>query len=300
MATFYEILKIAPSASQVEIEAAIDKQYNQWRRLVTHHDAGVVEEANHALRLIEQIRSTITDPVKRTIYDSTLNIGGLADPEAILRAATPHDAPPTPKDKQSGSRSNLAGGRPDAWVCLKCQTTNPLKTKFCSKCGQQLGLDCPNCGKLTKSADPFCAECGVNLNDCVRQRQVSEMNWLPAVKDEIARGGGQPVTRTFLIGGSHDEIFNTMLNIIKETTSLGFKVFVIKEVDQARGYIVAGASGDLGLSKIQVFVQPKTTLERFVVISSSRIIQPIVGRSYQVNLISSEMRKRLENLKAIE
>ncbi len=159
MPTYYEILKLAPTATAVEIAAALDAQYNQWRRLVTHHAPTIVEEANRALRTLEQVRATLTDPGKRAVYDSTLNVGGLADPEALLRAAAPLPPP------QTSQQTPVTHQRADAWVCPNCQTSNPLKTKFCSKCGQQLGRDCPSCGKLTKASGPFCMECGVNFDE---------------------------------------------------------------------------------------------------------------------------------------
>ena len=48
MATYYEFLQVAPTASVAEIEAAWEERYNHWRRLVTHHDPQVVNEANQS------------------------------------------------------------------------------------------------------------------------------------------------------------------------------------------------------------------------------------------------------------
>ena len=76
MSNYYEILSIEPTATQREIETQLDNQYNRWRRLSTHHDAAVVDEANKALRTIEQIRDTLMDSNKRAAYDAGIGVGG--------------------------------------------------------------------------------------------------------------------------------------------------------------------------------------------------------------------------------
>ena len=136
MTTYYEILGLSPTASGAEIEAVLDTAYNKWRRLVTHHDPKVVEEANHSLRTLQQIRATLTDPAKRAAYDQSLNVGGLADPEALLRAAQPAPAttPQTPPPAPARTEK-----RADAWVCRKCNMANAVGLQFCSDCGNEMG-----------------------------------------------------------------------------------------------------------------------------------------------------------------
>lgn len=166
--TYYEILKISPTASANEVQAAIDTQYDQWRRLVAHHNPEVVEQANQSLRILETIRATLTDPAKRAVYDASLNVGGLADPEAVIRM---HGEPPPPPLKPAGS-PGLPGDRPvDAWVCPQCGTISPRGTRFCSKCRAQIGIDCPKCKKLTLKSDPYCAECGADLREELEREQ---------------------------------------------------------------------------------------------------------------------------------
>ena len=121
----------------------------------------------------------------RAKYDAALpNVGGLADPTAGQRftsLATP------PKPSVAKSASVASSQRADAWVCFKCQTVNPLKTKFCSKCGQQLGRNCPKCGSLTKSADPFCMECGTNVDEFIRNKENEEQARLKQERAETKR-----------------------------------------------------------------------------------------------------------------
>lgn len=52
-ANYYEILNLQPTASSADIQTAFENQYNQWRRLVTHHDPKVVNQANQALQALE-------------------------------------------------------------------------------------------------------------------------------------------------------------------------------------------------------------------------------------------------------
>src|ERR1035437_4567587 len=83
MPTYYEIINVIPTAAQSEIELVLDAQYNKVRRLVTHQDPNVVNQANQALQLLEKIRTTLMDDGKRSAYDAAIgissNLGGLAD-----------------------------------------------------------------------------------------------------------------------------------------------------------------------------------------------------------------------------
>lgn len=169
---YYEMLDISSSANTTEIEQAIDARYNQWRSLVTHHDANIVNQANQELQKLEVVRGTLTDANKRSVYDAALGlngaIGGLADPEAILRNRAPTPNPtPAPAALTTAART-------DAWICPNCQTTNAIGKRFCIKCGAVLGRDCPNCGKLIQATSEFCSECGVNVAQAAREKQQRE------------------------------------------------------------------------------------------------------------------------------
>lgn len=183
MANYYEILKIQPSATDTEIKAAIDLQYNQWRRLVTHHDPNIVNQANQALGHIERIRATLTDPEKRSIYDTAIGvanqIGGLADPDAILNALGITGVSPNigmvkvpPSSHAPGAPTTAA--RLDAWECSKCKAQNPIGTRFCKKCGAQIGIDCPNCKYLAEAAAKHCSNCGVDLQNALQKKKAEE------------------------------------------------------------------------------------------------------------------------------
>lgn len=174
MTTYYEMLHVAPNANDTEIQTACDTQYNQWRRLVTHHDPDVVNQANQALQTLEKIRATLTDPVRRAAYDEGIGlggpVGGLADPAALLRSlqqptATPM-APPPPRSAATMSPTLSAS----LWNCYKCQTDNPAQTKFCFKCGAQLVRECPECRKETSLiATGMCGACGSNYNTAMQR-----------------------------------------------------------------------------------------------------------------------------------
>ena len=61
MSNYYEMLGLATDANTADIHRAVDNRYNEMRQLATHPDATVVEEANRNLRLLEQMRATLTD-----------------------------------------------------------------------------------------------------------------------------------------------------------------------------------------------------------------------------------------------
>jgi hypothetical protein len=187
MATYYEILKVPPTATTAEIEAALGIHYNHWRRLVTHHDPAVVNQANQALQALEMIRATLTDPEKRTVYDAAIGVngpvGGLADPTVLLQPATPVPPPPIAVKTQSPPPPAITE-QADAWVCPKCQRANAPGTPFCKQCGQKLGRKCPKCGKLTEALFSFCAFCGVDMDVFLREKQMQAQQ---AVDKSLAR-----------------------------------------------------------------------------------------------------------------
>lgn len=205
MANYYEMLQVAPTASATEIETAYEAQYNQWRRLVTHHDPNVVNQANQALQTLEVIRGTLSDSSKRAAYDAGIGvsgpIGGLADPAALLqslqRPAPPAPiaapAPPAPVQMATAAPMPVAG----LWHCGKCSTDNPPQTKFCFKCGNQLVRQCPECGKETSLISTgMCGECGYSYDAAMHRREVRiELGNLQAslatTQKEIQEASGQ-------------------------------------------------------------------------------------------------------------
>lgn len=179
MANYYEMLKIAPTASSQEIEAKLDEHYNYWRRQVTHHDIDVVNRANQALAALEKIRATLLDPMKREVYDVAIGVGGeqiagLIDPDAkplappVIPGASggPITTPP--------SMHAMATARTDAWVCPKCQTPNSIGARHCKRCGQILAQNCPKCGTSNEIGATHCINCGVNIQQALREKQVKE------------------------------------------------------------------------------------------------------------------------------
>jgi hypothetical protein len=183
MSTYYEVLKIASDATLPEVESAIDTQYNQWRRLVTHHDPAVVEQANRALRTLELIRNTLGNALERAKYDASLNVGGLADPAELLRGMTP-PAQGMIMHFSAGAASANNGSQPsgdaqaapalervDAWVCARCKNPNPIGEKFCSRCGNQIADACPSCAALTELTKPFCSKCGADKAGVIERRK---------------------------------------------------------------------------------------------------------------------------------
>jgi uncharacterized membrane protein YqjE len=180
MPNYYEVLNLQPTATTSEIEVACESQYNQWRRLVTHHDPNVVNQANQALQLLETIRTTLTNTNTRAVYDAGIGIGvtlgGLADPEAILSqaAAAPTPPPPDLLKPRAGAPSAAAVSKPNLWVCPKCNCDNPADTKYCYKCGAQLVRNCPECKKMTSLVvSGFCGNCGFQYEVALQRAELT-------------------------------------------------------------------------------------------------------------------------------
>jgi len=179
MPNYYDFLKISPSASASEIQVALDTLYNQSRRLVTNHAPEVVQQANQALLTIEQVSTTLLDPVKRANYDATLNnsIGGVFDPSAQGQPrsdsyAGPGMVPMSPPNVHQPQLGGIPQAVSNGWVCPKCHFVEPVGTKFCKNCGQTLGKECPKCRTLLEPNTQFCRECGVNVREHERALEI--------------------------------------------------------------------------------------------------------------------------------
>lgn len=247
MPSYYEILQIAPTAGATEIETAYETQYNQWRRLVTHHDPDIVNQANQALQALEKIRTTLADPVRRAAYNEGIGIGGvmggLADPAAMLRAIQPPAAPPPPLPSATAATQVAAPPAMPAsglWACAKCGTDNPAQTKFCFKCGNQLVRKCPACGKeASLIATGRCGECGVDYDEAIHRNEVKAQ--IVQLEKELRE---KEQEHTEELAGSHDTsmailgvimaIFGIIFVLMTMTTS-GFGILF--------GLIVAGIGG---------------------------------------------------------
>lgn len=175
MSNYYEFLKVPTTATISDIQIAIDGLYNQSRRLVTHHDPNVVQNANQSLLMIEQARATLLDPMKRADYDAMLSLstmGGLVDASAQpspMPVMTPPMVGRPPVQQPSMPAAGVAN---EIWACPKCSSANPVGTKFCKKCGNQLGRNCPQCNTLLETTAQFCSDCGVNIREYEQQKEI--------------------------------------------------------------------------------------------------------------------------------
>lgn len=177
---YYEQLNIDQNADQSTIETALDMQYDRWRALVINHDPEVVAKANQALLSLEEMRKTLLDPGKKSNYDQELqqqdlHMGVLADPSLTHEVHSPSltMAPPRPRRSQAGDDSYSMASA-DTWICSKCKQLNQPMTRFCKKCGQQIGIDCPSCGSLVHESSKFCDNCGVNIREELQRKALEE------------------------------------------------------------------------------------------------------------------------------
>ncbi len=175
MSNYYETLNISQSATSSEIQTAYEFAYNYWRNLVNHHDPQMVQKANQALMEIEQIRAILSDPVKRANYDASLsvgNIGGLVDTSAHSVSVSTANPPAVRTSNIPAHISNPNIVNSDSWPCAKCSSVNAVGTRYCKKCGNQLGKNCPKCNTLLEATAQFCSVCGVNILDFGRELEI--------------------------------------------------------------------------------------------------------------------------------
>ncbi len=173
--TYYEFLGIQATATQTEIESAWSKRYEHWRQLVTHHDPQRAEEANRALRTLEEIRKTLCDPVQRANYDRSLgiNAGRLVDPQA-----RPTGTPPVPPGTTTTASvppriKTDAPASPDPFTCPKCKRNNPTTVHCCQNCGEMLVRQCPECGEMASLVvTGLCDKCGYPYDRAAQRAQL--------------------------------------------------------------------------------------------------------------------------------
>jgi ribosomal protein L40E len=60
-------------------------------------------------------------------------------------------------------------------VCEKCGAENEANRKFCSSCGNPLGLACDRCGAVNGVDDSFCGRCGFALAASVTKGSTSSV-----------------------------------------------------------------------------------------------------------------------------
>lgn len=185
MTNYYDFLNINPAASPAEIETALESTRTKWRRLINHHDPNIVNQANQALTILEQIQGTLTNTDKRAAYDTGIGltgvVAGLADPEALLK--TMPLVPPSVKNVQSHKPVETTSD--DLWACPKCGAVNPELSPSCFNCGAQLLRVCPECNQkrsLVKTG--VCGNCGSRYDIAVKKRQELR-NVLTAKRQEM-------------------------------------------------------------------------------------------------------------------
>ena len=253
MPNFYEILKIQPSASTTEVNTAVEARYNQARRLVTHHDPQIVNQANQAIILLEKIRTTLTDPIKRDSYDNGLGlkgpVGGLADPSLPLESlATRHN--PTPPSIKNAPPQPKEASAEDLWGCYKCGSPNPPLSMSCFKCGAPLMRECPECHeKRSLIRTGMCGNCGYKY-ETARQRQnirnqMMELNGrIGSFHQAIAHELNVPINSSsntntpgwFIIGGSGLFVFCGLSSGVSQLTT--FMAFFFGLIGIALGVFI--------------------------------------------------------------
>ena len=171
MPTYYEQLGVSPDASVEEIRQAYADRYDALRqRAERHHDPAERLKAEEQRLELEKAIVVLTDPAKRAEYDATLGMtsrGRLVDPDAPMPDADRVGAPP-PTPPPVRPHTDV---RVDAWVCPRCQHPNPIGTRYCQKCREQIGVDCPNCGTTVQATAKYCPNCGIEIRSALEEQE---------------------------------------------------------------------------------------------------------------------------------
>ena len=189
MPNYYEYLQVEPAASIQQIQIAIDDRYNQCRRLVTHHDPTVVNQASMALQSLEKIREVLLDPERRAVYDDALGlsgnlIGGLGDPQSAA-VGGPAMVPPAVKSNQPSRAASVSAAPAEGWHCDKCNSISQVGSFFCKSCGNEIGQSCPKCNTLFEKTAKFCPSCGVNPREFAAEQEKLQVEALEKQRQGI-------------------------------------------------------------------------------------------------------------------
>jgi len=299
MANYYEMLKVQPTATDKEIETAIDARYNQWRALVTHHDPNVVNQANQAIQLLEQIRATLTDPAKRAVYDEAIGVKGattdLVDPTAVMNKSRVTMPPPSPSrlpvpNPTVGATG--AAGTVNAWVCPKCSVANGIGTRFCKDCGTALGRECPNCGKTIEAIAKFCPDCGVDVAKATFEKQIAEEKrrqweesegyWQQRIRQlELDKPATYVAAFRFSVRGSFGDCIGAIAPCL--TSKPGGYALKMQTQDSENGTFVA-AEGGMDDLYVQVLVETAKSVDRRIFVRFARNRYPVDNKPVRLIL----------------
>jgi curved DNA-binding protein CbpA len=117
---FYEALNLSPRATPEEIEDAYRRLARQVHPDLNPRDAS---RAEARMKLLNQIRVTLTDPAKRADYDATLKAAGLGNSKTPRQADAPLSTQPGLFDGRrlwlwSGA-ALLVGAMAGTWAILR-------------------------------------------------------------------------------------------------------------------------------------------------------------------------------------
>jgi len=71
-------------------------------------------------------------------------------------------------------------------ICNKCNFESSTDSRFCEKCGNQLIVECENCGKNFPIGTPFCDNCGKRLYSTPNNRGFNNQNNTPPQRRKIS------------------------------------------------------------------------------------------------------------------
>lgn len=190
MSDLYRLLRLMPSATVDEIEIA----YRRERARLNSPGADVHEATAHRLAALDGAHTTLSDPMRRSVYDQQIAAARQED-EDTARAEVPEPtapeqaivpspaatmpaplapavAAPSPPSQQLLPifAADAAAAAVAPRVCPHCGVTNPGQATMCIACGRQVTRPCPNCGQATTLGQMICDRCHVHIPEYDQRR----------------------------------------------------------------------------------------------------------------------------------
>lgn len=191
MPNYYEYLQVEPFASDQEIQAALNQKYEQCKRLSTHDDPTVAQQANLALQSLEKIKDVLLIPDRRAVYDETLGLTPAVVDSPVISYAKPADEPEVSPVIMQGNELTAqtapSVGITERLKCENCNSLNPVGTRFCLDCGNEICSPCPKCGTLYEKSKEYCPACGVSRQQYSEEQEKVRLEATERQKKEVQK-----------------------------------------------------------------------------------------------------------------
>lgn len=130
------------------LEAQREAAYAAMADLDFDRSLGKINDDDYQLLRGRLLAQAVT--VLRQLDSEVADVDGQV--EALVRAR-----------RAQGAKSTHTDGGHNSVRCASCGVPGHAESRFCARCGAELGVACPSCGGAVKPGDGFCSRCGSAL-----------------------------------------------------------------------------------------------------------------------------------------